>query len=155
MLLLIVTLNILVIIIQDKAGFKIEIKPYICIPGKRVVAQPGSALAWGARGRWFESSPPDIAPPLAGLFMTFYTYILFSEKTGKFYCGQTNDISFRFQKHNNGLVTSTRHGIPWKLIGFVKSESRRTSMALEKQIKKRGIKRWLDENQNALITNIF
>jgi hypothetical protein len=24
-----------------------------------VVAQPGSALAWGARGRWFESSPPD------------------------------------------------------------------------------------------------
>ena len=26
---------------------------------QRVVAQPGSALAWGARGRWFESSPPD------------------------------------------------------------------------------------------------
>ena len=24
-----------------------------------MVAQPGSALAWGARGRWFESSPPD------------------------------------------------------------------------------------------------
>ena len=27
--------------------------------GVRVVAQPGSALAWGASGRWFESSPPD------------------------------------------------------------------------------------------------
>lgn len=26
---------------------------------KRDVAQPGSALAWGARGRWFESSRPD------------------------------------------------------------------------------------------------
>ena len=25
----------------------------------RVVAQPGSALVWGARGRWFESSSPD------------------------------------------------------------------------------------------------
>lgn len=25
----------------------------------RDVAQPGSALAWGARGRWFESSHPD------------------------------------------------------------------------------------------------
>ena len=23
------------------------------------MAQPGSALAWGARGRWFESSRPD------------------------------------------------------------------------------------------------
>ena len=26
----------------------------------RDVAQPGSAFAWGARGRWFESSRPDI-----------------------------------------------------------------------------------------------
>lgn len=26
----------------------------------RGVAQLGSALAWGARGRWFESSRPDI-----------------------------------------------------------------------------------------------
>ena len=26
---------------------------------KRVVAQLGSALDWGSRGRWFESSPPD------------------------------------------------------------------------------------------------
>ena len=26
----------------------------------RVVAQPGSVSAWGAGGRWFESSPPDL-----------------------------------------------------------------------------------------------
>ena len=26
---------------------------------RRGVAQPGSALAWGARGRWFKSSRPD------------------------------------------------------------------------------------------------
>ena len=25
----------------------------------RDVAQPGSAFAWGASGRWFESSHPD------------------------------------------------------------------------------------------------
>jgi hypothetical protein len=36
-----------------------EIK-YICLPKiPRDVAQPGSVLAWGARGRWFESSHPD------------------------------------------------------------------------------------------------
>lgn len=29
------------------------------VPVFRDVAQPGSALAWGARGRWFESSRPD------------------------------------------------------------------------------------------------
>jgi hypothetical protein len=27
--------------------------------GGRDVAQPGSALPWGGRGRWFKSSRPD------------------------------------------------------------------------------------------------
>ena len=31
----------------------------------RDVAQPGSAFAWGASGRWFESSHPDHKLPLA------------------------------------------------------------------------------------------
>ena len=31
---------------------------YFCVKF-RDVAQPGSVLAWGARGRWFESSHPD------------------------------------------------------------------------------------------------
>src|SRR3989304_5487543 len=34
----------------------------INISTDRDVAQPGSALAWGARGRWFESSRPDQDP---------------------------------------------------------------------------------------------
>ena len=36
------------------------------IRGVRGVAQPGSALAWGARGRWFKSSRPDHFPPTPG-----------------------------------------------------------------------------------------
>jgi hypothetical protein len=38
---------------------------------KRAVAQLGSALEWGSRGRWFESSRPDFSdaahkdPPLS------------------------------------------------------------------------------------------
>lgn len=31
----------------------------------RDVAQSGSVLAWGASGRWFESSHPDKRKPLA------------------------------------------------------------------------------------------
>lgn len=40
---------------------KIEIKTYLCHPIETIrdVAQSGSVLAWGARGRWFESSRPD------------------------------------------------------------------------------------------------
>ncbi len=32
---------------------------FFCDNQKRGVAQPGSALAWGARGRQFESGRPD------------------------------------------------------------------------------------------------
>ena len=42
----------------------------------RVVAQPGSVSAWGAGGRWFESSPPDEKGyPLA---ITFFIFFLIS-----------------------------------------------------------------------------
>ena len=40
----------------------------------RDVAQPGSAFAWGASGRWFESSHPDHKtkrPALAAGFFCF------------------------------------------------------------------------------------
>lgn len=48
----------------------------------RVVAQPGSALVWGARGRWFESSPPDQIKRVAVLQLFFiskevtFTFVL-------------------------------------------------------------------------------
>jgi hypothetical protein len=35
------------------------------LPPVRVVAQPGSALGWGSRGRKFESCPPDLKPVVA------------------------------------------------------------------------------------------
>ena len=40
----------------------------------RDVAQPGSAFAWGASGRWFESSHPDHKnknPPFMAVFFVF------------------------------------------------------------------------------------
>ncbi len=35
----------------------------------RDVAQPGSAFAWGARGRWFKSSHPDQPHSGSGQFI--------------------------------------------------------------------------------------
>jgi putative endonuclease len=82
--------------------------------------------------------------------MHYYTYILRSESTVMFYCGQTDSIDHRLVRHNDGMVKSTKHGIPWKLIGFVTFESRSESMALEKKIKGRGIERWMNENASLL-----
>jgi hypothetical protein len=38
----------------------------------RDVAQPGSAFAWGARGRWFESSRPDKKKAFKFVFEGFF-----------------------------------------------------------------------------------
>jgi putative endonuclease len=46
----------------------------------------------------------------------YYTYVLQSEKDGKFYVGFSKDLKQRFEQHNNGNVESTRDRRPFKLI---------------------------------------
>ena len=50
------------------------------------------------------------------LNMSFFTYILFSEKTNKYYIGYTQDIDKRLERHNAGATPSTKPGRPWKLV---------------------------------------
>ncbi len=73
-------------------------------------------------------------------------YILKSKKTNKYYCGQTQDLQHRLTRHNNGLEKYTKSGIPWILISYFEVESRSEAMILEKKIKKRGIQRYLQDN---------
>lgn len=80
----------------------------------------------------------------------FCVYILFSELIQEYYCGQTKDIKDRLKRHNSGETQSIKHGIPWKLIGFIVFDKRAMAVRLEKSIKKRGIGRWLDSNYNLL-----
>ena len=75
----------------------------------------------------------------------FYTYILLSLKSGRFYTGHTEDISRRLEQHNRGENKSTRNGIPWKLIWFKEFPSRSQAMLSEKKIKSRGAKRFLQD----------
>ncbi|MBI9062488.1 MAG: GIY-YIG nuclease family protein, partial [Marinilabiliaceae bacterium] len=34
--------------------------------------------------------------------MNYFVYILQSQRSGKYYCGQTNNVSDRLQRHNKG-----------------------------------------------------
>ena len=79
--------------------------------------------------------------------MPFYVYIIQSQRTFKYYCGQTDNIELRLNRHNSRKIKSTKHGSPWTLIRFVEINTRSESMQLEKIIKGRGISRWLTENQ--------
>ena len=101
--------------------------------------------------RGFESLPHRIALIFQGFFFMYYVYILYSEKILQFYCGQTNNINFRLQQHNSGETKSNKHGIPWVLIGYIEFKTRSEAMKMERQIKRRGIKRWLQEHENDLI----
>ena len=75
--------------------------------------------------------------------MMFYVYILYSEKLGTYYTGQTNNLLDRINRHNLGQENYTSKGVPWAIKWSKSLDTREQAMALEKQIKKRGAKRYL------------
>ena len=75
----------------------------------------------------------------------FSVYILYSETKSKYYVGQTNDLQNRLDRHNSAQGTSTKHGIPWKVVYSIQVSTRTEAMLLETKIKKRGIKRYLED----------
>ena len=45
----------------------------------------------------------------------FYTYILISEKDGKYYYGSCSDLELRLKQHNAGKVRSTKGRRPLRI----------------------------------------
>jgi putative endonuclease len=86
---------------------------------------------------------------MAKRLIMFFVYILLSEKSNRFYVGQTQDLENRFQRHNKMLVRSTKNGVPWRLVHVFDVVSRSEAVVLERKIKARGAKRYLiDKNIN-------
>ena len=48
----------------------------------------------------------------------YYTYALYGEKDKNFYTGFTKNLEKRLQEHFNGLVTSTAHRRPFKVMYY-------------------------------------
>ncbi len=67
--------------------------------------------------------------------MSFFTYILFSEKLDKFYIGHTIDLERRVNEHNSGFSKSTQSGLPWKLVYSKFFISKSEAYAFERKIK--------------------
>ena len=62
----------------------------------------------------------------------FSVYILYSPSSEQTYTGQTQNISQRLERHNKGMVQSTRRNKPWIL---VYSESYLSKIKVKKQLK--------------------
>ena len=78
--------------------------------------------------------------------MEFVVYILYSNSLGRYYVGQTQEINDRILQHNSGKGNYTSKGIPWESIHTFECKNRSEAVQLELKIKKRGIQRYLQDN---------
>jgi putative endonuclease len=76
--------------------------------------------------------------------MTYHTYILYSEKLSRFYIGFTSNLAKRLIHHNSSQDRFSKKGVPWTLIHAIECPDKASAMALEKKIKARGAKRFLE-----------
>ena len=84
---------------------------------------------------------------VAGSNMKFVVYILYSSSLEKYYVGSTADFSKRIIEHNSGKGNFTSKGVPWVEVKLIECGSRSEAVTLEKKIKNRGIKRYLQDIQ--------
>ncbi|MES2479649.1 MAG: GIY-YIG nuclease family protein [Bacteroidota bacterium] len=76
--------------------------------------------------------------------MNFFCYILFSEKTNKYYVGSCADMVARLQQHNSGRNTSTKSGIPWKVVYTEAFDSNTEARKREAEIKKKKSRKYIE-----------
>ena len=67
----------------------------------------------------------------------FYVYILKSKKDGMLYIGSTNNLKNRFEKHNKGLVPSTKSRGPFYIIYYEAYKSEKDARIREHNLKLR------------------
>ena len=67
--------------------------------------------------------------------MYFYTYVLLSDKDGKFYTGYSDDLKGRFEAHQAGKVLSTEDRRPLELVYYEACRDRKNARHRETYLK--------------------
>ncbi|MBI4931952.1 MAG: GIY-YIG nuclease family protein [Bacteroidetes bacterium] len=75
----------------------------------------------------------------------YKVYILHSKKINKYYVGSTQDLNDRLKRHNEGRSVYTKKGLPWELMQHFDCMTKSEAVQLENKIKKRGMKRYLED----------
>jgi putative endonuclease len=74
----------------------------------------------------------------------YYTYILYSKQFDRYYIGQSEDITSRLERHNKGIVPSTKAYIPWELVYFEIYATRSLAGKREKEIKAKKSRKFIE-----------
>jgi len=69
-------------------------------------------------------------------FMTYYLYIIQSDRDDSFYIGTTQKLDERILRHNQGRSNYTRTKRPWKLVFHEEHPNRSSAMKREYAIKR-------------------
>lgn len=65
----------------------------------------------------------------------FYTYILKSKTTSRYYIGSTSDLGRRLQDHNSNKTQSTKNRGPYEIVHKEEFNLKVEAMRRERQIK--------------------
>ncbi|TPE43696.1 GIY-YIG nuclease family protein [Pontibacter mangrovi] len=76
--------------------------------------------------------------------MPYFTYILYSEKTDRYYVGNCEDMEMRLALHNSGRNKSIKYGAPWKLKYTEAYTTRSEAVKREKALKAKKSRRYLE-----------
>jgi len=79
----------------------------------------------------------------------YYTYIINTEKADQYYVGSKQDLAERIRRHNLDHSKSTKGKGFWVLVRSFPFDSRAEAVQLEIKIKKRGIQRFLEDQEMA------
>ena len=74
----------------------------------------------------------------------YYLYILYSKSYDRFYIGQSQELSSRLERHNNGQVPSTKPYLPWIIRYYEIFETRGEAMKREKDIKNKKSRKYIE-----------
>ena len=82
----------------------------------------------------------------------YYTYVLQSSADNNFYTGYTNNLKLRFERHQKGLVESTRDRRPLKLIYYEACLNQQDATHREKYLKRYYGKLYLKNRLKSYLT---
>ncbi len=85
--------------------------------------------------------------------MSQCVYIIHSETSNRYYCGQSSNVEHRLNQHNDPEYrlskTTKRFAGPWILVWTHMRKDRSEATTLERKIKRRGIARYLQDLESA------
>ena len=68
--------------------------------------------------------------------MPYFTYILYSDTSEKYYIGSSEDVIRRLERHNAGATPSTKSGRPWKIVWTQQHDCKTDALKQENYIKR-------------------